>query len=273
MDERLPTDRDQLITAATLVGANIMPAFGVLALGWDVGSILFVYWLESAVVGFFNVLKMVQAQGPLPPTDETSETEANAEKRAELSEAQQSLSERGATLSGGLGLLARAAQASLQARQDRQVGSQPALPPAGTLALANSCSRLTLIPFFILHYGMFMLVHGIFLISFFGPPSIPIAEMLLTMFLLFLSHGVSYILYFLLRGEYRWVSPNEQMFRPYGRIVIMHLTIIFSGLLIRSVGAPASALLVMIGLKVVIDLVAHFRSHARTRSFVMSSVR
>ena len=265
MDERLPADTTQLITAAVLVGANMMPVFGVLALGWDVGSVLFVYWLESAVVGFFNVMKIAQAQGALPPRRDASEAGASAEDLEKLSEAQQSLTERSPALGGALGILARAAQASYQSRQDQPRGSQPALPPQATLAISDSCSRLTLIPFFILHYGIFMLVHGVFLISFFGPPKIPIAELLLTMFLLFLSHGVSYILYFLLRGEYRWISPNEQMFRPYGRIVIMHLTIIFGGILIQSFGAPALALLVMISLKILIDLAAHFRSHVRTQ--------
>jgi hypothetical protein len=55
------------------------------------------------------------------------------------------------------------------------------------------------------------------------------------------------------------------MFRPYGRIVIMHLTIIFGGILIQSFGAPLLALLVMISLKILIDLTAHFRSHVRTQ--------
>lgn len=271
MDERLPADSARLITAAVLIAANLMPVFGVVALGWDVGSLLFVYWLESAVVGFFNVIKIAQAQGPVDGQARSGEAATALDEARQRSEAEGSPTGGSAALSGLAGTLARAAQASYQSRQAQQAGTQSDLPPRAALALANSCSRLALIPFFIVHFGIFMLVHGIFLVTFFGVPKIPIVQLLVMVFLLFLSHGVSYVMYFLLRGEYRWISPNEQMFRPYGRVVVMHLTIIFGGILVTRFGAPVLALLVMIGIKIAIDLVAHFRSHARTQPAVAAS--
>jgi hypothetical protein len=42
-----------------LVLANLVPISGILFFDWDVFSILFFYWLESAVVGVFNVAKML----------------------------------------------------------------------------------------------------------------------------------------------------------------------------------------------------------------------
>jgi len=80
------------------------------------------------------------------------------------------------------------------------------------------------------------------------------------------SHVLSLVVYFLLRGEYRRVHVGEQMFRPYGRIVVMHVTILIGGLLVKSLGAPILALAVMVALKTAIDLAAHLRSHARFES-------
>ena len=40
------------------------PILGVYFFKWDVFSILILYWLESAVVGFYNVLKLRKAAAP-----------------------------------------------------------------------------------------------------------------------------------------------------------------------------------------------------------------
>ncbi len=49
------------LALSSLVFANLMPLAGVLALGWDLFSVLFFYWLESAVVGAYNIPRMMMA--------------------------------------------------------------------------------------------------------------------------------------------------------------------------------------------------------------------
>jgi Family of unknown function (DUF6498)/Protein of unknown function (DUF3592) len=51
-------------TALPVILANCVPIVGVLAFGWDLLSIMFVYWLETAVVVFYSVLKVVTVGGP-----------------------------------------------------------------------------------------------------------------------------------------------------------------------------------------------------------------
>jgi hypothetical protein len=51
-------------TLLPLVIANSVPIIGVLVLGWDLRSIMFVYWLETAVVVFYSELKIVIVGGP-----------------------------------------------------------------------------------------------------------------------------------------------------------------------------------------------------------------
>jgi len=46
--------------------ANFVPVFGVLALHWDVFSLMFLFWSENVVVGAFNVLKMLANQPASP---------------------------------------------------------------------------------------------------------------------------------------------------------------------------------------------------------------
>ena len=41
-----------------LIFANLVPLAGVLLLGWDMGELMLLFWLESAIIGFYNVLKL-----------------------------------------------------------------------------------------------------------------------------------------------------------------------------------------------------------------------
>ena len=54
-------------SATVLVVANLIPLYGVLFLGWSVFSIIFLFWFENVIVGFFNVLRLdtVRVDQPL----------------------------------------------------------------------------------------------------------------------------------------------------------------------------------------------------------------
>ena len=43
---------------AITVIANLVPLYGVLAWGWDLFSLILLYWLETAVIGLFAVARM-----------------------------------------------------------------------------------------------------------------------------------------------------------------------------------------------------------------------
>ncbi len=46
-------------TAIALIVGNLVPLVGVLFFDWSLFAIMFCFWLESAVVGFLNIFKMV----------------------------------------------------------------------------------------------------------------------------------------------------------------------------------------------------------------------
>jgi hypothetical protein len=51
------------VSVASLIVANLIPLWGVLYFEWSLGSIMFLYWLESAVIGVYNVVKLTVVGG------------------------------------------------------------------------------------------------------------------------------------------------------------------------------------------------------------------
>jgi len=50
----------------SLVVANLVPLFEVLYLQWDIFPLLFLFWVETVIVGALNVLKMLVSRSPEP---------------------------------------------------------------------------------------------------------------------------------------------------------------------------------------------------------------
>ena len=50
-------------TVLALVAANLIPLAGALFFGWDLGTIMLLYWAESAIIGLFNIGKMIAVGG------------------------------------------------------------------------------------------------------------------------------------------------------------------------------------------------------------------
>jgi hypothetical protein len=135
-------------------------------------------------------------------------------------------------------------------------------------------AKLILVPFFCFHYGMFAAVHGTFVFSLFGHvkasglfpletwfATIGAQGLWLAVAALAASHLVSFSWNFLGRGEFRRASAAELMAKPYGRVVVLHLTILLGGFSILALGSPLWALLLLVGLKIAIDLLAHLKEH------------
>jgi len=201
-----------------LVVANLFPLAGVLFLGWSAWQILVIYWLENGVVGGFNVLKMMKAEG-----------------------------------SGDGGTF-------------RPMTIDGRSPGGGSSA--------TLIPFFCLHYGIFWVVHGLIVFSLLplfnalapdGGSSVPTTPdplgLGLAVVALVISHGLSYRFNFIGGGEYKRVSPAGQMFKPYGRLMVLHVTLIFGAFAIALTGASVAAVAILVLLKIALDVGLHLAEH------------
>ena len=225
-------------SAIVLVAFNLIPLAGVLFWGWNVATLLVLYWVENGIVGILNVPKILLARGPVEP---------------------------------GVG----------------------ALRINGRVSTSNAGAAV----FFLVHYGIFWVVHGIFVFSLpafasfasggVGDGFFPLAPNELGGAFpgsvgaassagvrwpdmtavawgalgLAISHGASFVMNYLGRREYLRVSPGRQMFAPYGRLVILHLAIILGAFVSLVIGSPVGALVVLVILKTVVDLALHLREH------------
>ena len=71
----------------------------------------------------------------------------------------------------------------------------------------------------------------------------------------------SFVINFLGRREYLRVTISRQMFAPYGRLVILHVTIIIGAMVSLFLGTPIGAIVVLVILKTALDLTLHLREH------------
>lgn len=193
---------------ALLITANLVPLLGVLFLGWDVASILILYWLENGIVGALNVVRILAAQGP----DQNGQ--------------------------------------------------------------ASTVAKVGLAAFFTVHYGIFWIGHGVFVfvltspvtgIGLPAPTAIVESEpsLLLAALALLTSHLASLLFNYFGKGEFRAVSPTSQMFLPYPRMVVLHLTIIFGAALVIGLGQPLLLLVLLVVFKTIADLGLHVLERGR----------
>jgi len=134
-------------------------------------------------------------------------------------------------------------------------------------SIAKWLAKCFIIPFFCVHYGMFTAVHGIFVFvmfggsSFAGPSTVLHSLREQSIFYpalaLIVSHGFSFFWNYLGKGEYRTASLPLLMFGPYGRVIVLHITILFGGFLVMVLRSPVSGLLLLVFLKIILDIKAH----------------
>jgi hypothetical protein len=144
-------------------------------------------------------------------------------------------------------------------------------------------AKVFAIPFFCVHYGMFTLVHGMFVIGLFGgyflsgadfPDPASFLRSLADLHIgwgvlaLLLSHSVSFALNYIGKGEFRKATVSGLMGQPYGRVVVLHLTILFGGFGAMELGSPVFVLVLLIALKTFVDVQAHLREHSSDKAAV-----
>lgn len=123
--------------------------------------------------------------------------------------------------------------------------------------------------FFTVHYGMFCFGHGAFVVGMFGRDVLGTSMFDLdgAMRIIFTQHPnlilgfVSICLWqviqfviFIAGGAVRRTNLQELMGAPYGRIIILHLAIIFGGFLLISLDEPVAGLVMLALLKTAFDV-------------------
>jgi hypothetical protein len=133
--------------------------------------------------------------------------------------------------------------------------------------------KVFLIPFFLVHYGMFCFGHLMFVLAIFSDGGLrsgsgsALAELWQSSFWIaiaavFVSHLYSFFTNYIGGGEYKRASLFLLMHRPYGRIIAMHVAVVLGAGLVMYLGSPMPILLTLILVKTFIDV----RLHEKERS-------
>jgi hypothetical protein len=204
---KIPLAEFKRVSVIVLILTNLVPIYAVLFMHWDAFLVVFLFWTENIIIGFFNVLKMAFA-----PPDTT----------------------------GKWG------------------------------------KRASIIPFFCVHYGMFALVHGALVFAIFGGmfeqddlfagisetyhslinPAFGWAVLALAV-----SHAVSFIVNYIGKGEYKKTTLGQLMVQPYGRVIVLHITVLIGGFLVMALGSPVVGLILLIAIKTYVDIYSHIKQH------------
>jgi hypothetical protein len=228
-------------SVVALLIANAIPLVGVLFFGWSLWTILVLYWLENGIVGLWNIPRILLAEGTTPPSG---------------------------------------------------LASHVTLKVLGNTV--NAFDRAATALFFAIHYGIFWTVHGVFVFtlplfagfsSAFSQPQliqlpdgtfgvldqashsafgeIAWASVAIGAVAMVISHGASFFLNYIGQGEYKRATPLGQMAAPYGRVVVLHVTILIGAFAIAFLGAPIVLLVILVVLKSALDLRLHLAERVR----------
>jgi hypothetical protein len=124
-----------------------------------------------------------------------------------------------------------------------------------TNKVANGRSTTT---FFMLHYGLFTLVHGVFVVTFFGVIGggfLEVGQSILGPILAIMGWQAIYLILDAIRTQgFQGRSPDDLMFEPYPRVLALHITVLAGGWLVSEMGSPIWALVILVGIKTAFDL-------------------
>ena len=202
-----------LATPLLLIATNLVPLVGVACWGWNLGTVMVLYWLENGVIGVATVARML------------------------------------------LAILAPLAPAGEQRRRP--------------MTRMERLTSLPMVPFFVFQYGLFWVVHGVFVMVLFAgsdaafapatplrgaPSGIDVGAVATGLVGLGLYHLVAFVYWDLVRGDARRADPQTLMMAPYPRLMVLHVTIVIGAFVVGAKGPPIAALALLVVLKTALDL-------------------
>lgn len=211
-----PSNKKGFLSMLLLVAANSVPVIGVVFFKWNPFIILVIYWGESAIIGFFNVLKMfiggiIQDHGFSP---------SGAAKAAFFCIF--FMFHYGGFMAGhGVFIVVMLALAT-------SGFDNPDFNPVSILYTFLPASW-TMNEFF--------------------------RSELFAVIVLFFNHLFSFYMNFIRTGEYNVTQPEDYMMQPYKRIIVMHITILLGFFTVFFSGLHgAGVIIVWVAMKVIADL-------------------
>lgn len=212
------------LSVLVLTVANLVPLLGVVLFQWGAAQLVFLYWVENLVIGFYTVLKM-------------------------------------ALLNVGNPLLHLAKLVQIPVFC-LHFGFFCAIHGIFLVVLFKPGDEVPALFQHLHGSGQFLYLDFpasvIAAVWHQRPPGIewPACGLLV-------SHGVSFVQNFLANEAYAFWNVGDLMRQPYNRMVILHLAIIGGGVSIVKLGSPIPLLCILVLLKLGLDICLHLRERGR----------
>ncbi|WP_296814710.1 DUF6498-containing protein [Brevundimonas sp.] len=125
----------------------------------------------------------------------------------------------------------------------------------------NPPGRLGTAMFFLIHYGIFWTVHGVFagvLAASFprveGDGLWTAGSFALAVLAMVVTHGLMFWRTWIRIDARRTASPVGEMFKPYGRLIVLHVTVLLGAFGLSQLGAPAWTITLLCVGKMILEL-------------------
>jgi hypothetical protein len=132
-------------------------------------------------------------------------------------------------------------------------------------------TKIVLVPFFIAHYGgfvitqtyVFILVTNHLLKAEYGLLNFLSFDFIINLLAVASSHYYSFKKNYIGREEYKVTAAAKLIFAPYKRVFIQQFLVILGGFFVVLFRGPLGFLVLLICLKMIFDLRAHRKSHGK----------
>ena len=222
-------------SAYIIIAANLLPLAMTMGGAWALNEILPLYWSESAIIGFFTLLKIISAGGPI--------AKLNTRKGAPAE----------------------------YTPQDAIAGGAYSALALGAKVLIAGFFTFHFGMFMFVH-GVFLfgfVLQGMHLGKATVDPMSPnlwlhyLWAVKWGMLSLFAGHAASFFMNYLGAGEYRSARPDQCMSQPYPRVIVMHFTILLGAFVSTAMPAAGPVLVFFVAAKIFADVHAHLKERAR----------
>lgn len=219
MTENIKIPRGALLDPSlwAVIAGNILSIYLAVTQHWPLGEIMWVYWVQSIIIGATNVIRMASLK-------------------------------------------------KFSTKDVRMNGKPVPETPEG---------KWSFVAFFIAHYGIFHFVYAGFLWGSIVPTEIPLdrLNMMMIAMLGFIGAHI-YSLRHNIEDDLSEPVPNigTLMAFPYFRIIPMHFTIIFGGMIVGDTGFNMFGMLLFMALKTLADAGMHVAEHKVLRGEMRNSL-
>lgn len=214
----------------SIVAVNLMPLAGVIFYDWDPFALLFIYWIQTGIIGYFSFLKIKKVCENEPP-ERSIRVMAFAVRKSRRAKPTQEIIRdyKGILLFGMISSMV-------------------------LLILFTGYASKKSINWDILYYSfpaVWASIHGSFWVITLGS------------FSFFINHGYSYFSNFLGKKEYLHSNLEEQLTFPIERVGSIWAAIFIAITVLGFIPHLLTVIISLVFCKIMLDVYAHIKEHGR----------